>query len=152
VPDAAAVAGGVPERDPALRVAAHLQAPPGAGDLGIANGQKRAPAQAGGPVRGRRHADRAVLREAGSHGRLDCPDARRVAAGTVVPGVAGHKDPQRPDLASDIDETRRYLDATASIIEKSDDRAGFYASVKAQYPDRVNPWSIWLSALRLFTS
>jgi hypothetical protein len=66
--------------------------------------------------------------------------------------VAGHKDPRRPDLVSDIDETRRYLDAAASIIEKSGDRAGFYASVKAQYPDRVNPWSIWLSALRLFTS
>jgi glyoxylase-like metal-dependent hydrolase (beta-lactamase superfamily II) len=66
--------------------------------------------------------------------------------------VAGHKDPQRPDLASDIDETRRYLDAAASSIEKSDDRSGFYARVKAQYPDRVNPWSIWLSALRLFPS
>ena len=65
--------------------------------------------------------------------------------------VAGHKDPRRPDLASDIDETRRYLDAAALIIEKSADRAGFYASVKAQYADRVNPWSIWLSALRLFT-
>jgi glyoxylase-like metal-dependent hydrolase (beta-lactamase superfamily II) len=66
--------------------------------------------------------------------------------------VAGHKDPRRPDLASDIGETRRYLDAVASIIDKSDDRSGFYASVQAQYPDRVNPWSIWLSAPRLFTS
>jgi hypothetical protein len=36
VPDAAAVAGGVLEGDPALRVAAHLQAPPCAGDLSIA--------------------------------------------------------------------------------------------------------------------
>lgn len=66
--------------------------------------------------------------------------------------VAGHKDPRQPDRASDIDETRRYLDAAALIIEKSADRAGFYASMKAHYPGRLNPWSIWLSALRLFTS
>jgi hypothetical protein len=66
--------------------------------------------------------------------------------------VAGHKDPRRPDLASDIDQTRRYLDTATVITEKSADRAGFYASMKAQYPDRVNPWSIWLSALRLFPS
>jgi glyoxylase-like metal-dependent hydrolase (beta-lactamase superfamily II) len=66
--------------------------------------------------------------------------------------VAGHKDARRPDLASDIDETRRYLDAAASVIEQSADRAGFYASVRDRYPDRVNPWSIWLSALRLFPS
>ncbi|MEU3183160.1 MBL fold metallo-hydrolase [Streptomyces sp. NPDC006923] len=64
--------------------------------------------------------------------------------------VSGHKDAQRPDLPSDIGETRRYLDAAAEIIDGATDRAGFYAAVKQRYPDRVNPYTIWLSALRLF--
>lgn len=64
--------------------------------------------------------------------------------------VSGHKDPARADLASDIGETRRYLDTAASIIERSSDRAGFYAAMKEAYPERVNPYTIWLSALRLF--
>jgi glyoxylase-like metal-dependent hydrolase (beta-lactamase superfamily II) len=64
--------------------------------------------------------------------------------------VSGHKDPSRPDSASDIEETRRYLDAAAAIIANSSDRAQFYDGVKAAYPDRVNPYTIWLSALRLF--
>jgi hypothetical protein len=42
------------------------------------------------------------------------------------------------DLASDIGETRRYLDTAASIIERSSDRAGFYAAMKEAYPERVN--------------
>jgi glyoxylase-like metal-dependent hydrolase (beta-lactamase superfamily II) len=64
--------------------------------------------------------------------------------------VSGHKDPSRPDLPSDIDETRRYLDAAAQVIEQSRDRAGFYAAMTARYPERVNPYTIWLSALRLY--
>jgi glyoxylase-like metal-dependent hydrolase (beta-lactamase superfamily II) len=66
--------------------------------------------------------------------------------------VSGHKDPSRPDLASDIDETRRYLDAAAGIIASTSDRAGFFARVMEQYPKRLNPWAVWLSAIRLFES
>jgi hypothetical protein len=64
--------------------------------------------------------------------------------------VSGHKDATRPDLASDIDETRRYLDVADEVIRSSADRAGFYAHLKGRYPQRVNPYTIWLSALRLF--
>ncbi|MGN6128285.1 MAG: MBL fold metallo-hydrolase [Humibacter sp.] len=64
--------------------------------------------------------------------------------------VSGHKDPSRSDLPSDIDETLRYLDAATEVIEESADRAGFYAAMAARYPERVNPYTIWLSALRLY--
>ncbi|MEV4262468.1 MBL fold metallo-hydrolase [Kribbella sp. NPDC049584] len=64
--------------------------------------------------------------------------------------VSGHKDADRPDAASDIGETRRYLDAAAAVIGRSTDRAGFYAAMTARYPQRVNPYTVWLSALRLF--
>jgi glyoxylase-like metal-dependent hydrolase (beta-lactamase superfamily II) len=64
--------------------------------------------------------------------------------------VSGHKDATRPDLASDVDETHRYLDAAGAAIASSSDRAGFYANLSRRYPQRVNPYTIWLSALRLF--
>jgi len=66
--------------------------------------------------------------------------------------VAGHKDATRPDLASDVDETRRYLDAAGEAITSSSGRAGFYANLNRRYPQRVNPYTIWLSGLRLFES
>jgi glyoxylase-like metal-dependent hydrolase (beta-lactamase superfamily II) len=66
--------------------------------------------------------------------------------------VSGHKDATRRDLASDVGETRRYLDAAGAAIASSSDRAGFYANLKGRYPQRVNPYTIWLSALRLFES
>ncbi|SNY53544.1 MBL fold metallo-hydrolase [Paractinoplanes atraurantiacus] len=66
--------------------------------------------------------------------------------------VASHKDTRRPDLPSDIDETRRYLDAAAEVIDSSADATEFYHALKRRYPDRINPWAIWLSARRLFTN
>jgi len=79
------------------------------------------------------------------HRAIDRVDALRPA--TVI---AGHKDASRPDAASDIEETRRYLDRAGTIIGQVTDRASFYAAVREAYPDRVNPYTIWLSALRLF--
>ncbi|MDR7275212.1 MBL fold metallo-hydrolase [Catenuloplanes atrovinosus] len=64
--------------------------------------------------------------------------------------VASHKDPGRPDSPADIDETRRYLDAAAGVLDHATDATGFFHALKTRYPDRVNPWAIWLSALRLF--
>ncbi|MEV7076309.1 MBL fold metallo-hydrolase [Streptomyces sp. NPDC093990] len=64
--------------------------------------------------------------------------------------VASHKDTRRGDSASDIDETRRYLDAAASVLGKASDATQFFNALKEQYPERVNPWAIWLSARRLF--
>ncbi|WP_433919017.1 MBL fold metallo-hydrolase [Streptomyces canus] len=64
--------------------------------------------------------------------------------------VASHKDTQRGDPASDIDETRRYLDAGAVVLDQSTNRVDFFHAMKQRYPERVNPWAIWLSALQLF--
>lgn len=65
--------------------------------------------------------------------------------------VASHKDPTCPDSPSDIDETRRYLDAVGPVPDSTSDATEFYHAVKKLYPDRVNPWAIWLTALRLFS-
>ncbi|MGP2440926.1 MBL fold metallo-hydrolase [Streptomyces sp. JW3] len=64
--------------------------------------------------------------------------------------IAGHKDTRRPDLPSDIDETRRYLDTAAAVLDRAGDATEFFNALKERYPDRVNPWAIWLSARRLF--
>lgn len=64
--------------------------------------------------------------------------------------VASHKDVQRGNPASDIDETRRYLDAGAAVLEQSTSPAEYFNAMKQRYPERVNPWAIWLSALQLF--
>lgn len=64
--------------------------------------------------------------------------------------VAGHKDTQRGNPASDIEETRRYLDVGAVVLEQSTNPAEFFNAMKQRYPERVNPWAIWLSALQLF--
>ncbi|MFD7815768.1 MBL fold metallo-hydrolase [Streptomyces sp. NPDC059785] len=64
--------------------------------------------------------------------------------------VASHKDTRRGNPASDIEETRRYLEVGASVLERSTDRAQFFNAMKQRYPERVNPWAIWLSALQLF--
>ncbi|MBY6414518.1 MBL fold metallo-hydrolase [Rhodococcus sp. BP-252] len=64
--------------------------------------------------------------------------------------VAGHKDPRRGDDPTTIDDTRRYLDRVAPVIDRTGDAVHFFQDVKAIDPDRVNPWAIWLGALRLF--
>ncbi|MFG2733135.1 hypothetical protein [Streptomyces canus] len=64
--------------------------------------------------------------------------------------VASHKDTQRGNPASDIEETRCYLDAGAVVLEQSTNPAGFFNGMKQRYFERVNPWAIWLSALQLF--
>jgi hypothetical protein len=63
--------------------------------------------------------------------------------------VAGHKDARRPDAPSDIDETRRYLETTARLLDGEPTRREFFSSVLGRYPGRVNPYTVWLSALRL---
>jgi glyoxylase-like metal-dependent hydrolase (beta-lactamase superfamily II) len=63
--------------------------------------------------------------------------------------VAGHKDARRPDSVTDIDETHRYLEVAGALLEGEPTRAEFFERVVAHYPDRVNPFTVWLSALRL---
>jgi glyoxylase-like metal-dependent hydrolase (beta-lactamase superfamily II) len=63
--------------------------------------------------------------------------------------VAGHKDPSREDSPANIDETRRYLDDAARLLAVQPTRGEFYAQMLCQYPDRVNPYTVWLSATSL---
>lgn len=65
--------------------------------------------------------------------------------------VASHKDPTRPDSPSDIDETRRYLDAVGVKLLDGVVELGGVGGAVGDWPDRVNPWAIWLTALRLFS-
>lgn len=64
--------------------------------------------------------------------------------------VASHKDIQRGNPASDIEETRRYLDVAAVVLQQATTPAEYFDAMKQRYPERVNPWAIWLSALQLF--
>ncbi|WP_033329673.1 MBL fold metallo-hydrolase [Streptomyces yerevanensis] len=64
--------------------------------------------------------------------------------------VASHKDIQRGNPASDIEETRRYLDVAAVVLKQATTPAEYFDAMKQRYPERVNPWAIWLSALQLF--
>jgi glyoxylase-like metal-dependent hydrolase (beta-lactamase superfamily II) len=63
--------------------------------------------------------------------------------------VAGHKDARRPDAVTDIDETHQYLDAMSSLFDAGLSRPEFFTRVLKLYPDRVNPYTVWLSAQRL---
>jgi glyoxylase-like metal-dependent hydrolase (beta-lactamase superfamily II) len=63
--------------------------------------------------------------------------------------VAGHKDARRDDSPATIAETRRYLDDAARLLAGKPSRAGFFSAMLAAYPERVNPYTVWLSASRL---
>jgi glyoxylase-like metal-dependent hydrolase (beta-lactamase superfamily II) len=63
--------------------------------------------------------------------------------------VAGHKDATRDDSPANIAETRRYLETTAEFLTAEPSRNEFYARVIEHYHDRVNPYTVWLSARRL---
>ncbi|MFC0430909.1 MBL fold metallo-hydrolase [Kutzneria buriramensis] len=64
--------------------------------------------------------------------------------------VAGHKDENagRGNSPVIIDETRQYLLAAAEILAGEPTRLSFFDQVLARFPDRVNPTTVWLSALR----
>ena len=63
--------------------------------------------------------------------------------------VAGHKDVRRPDAVADIDATHRYLDETTALLAAKPARREFFTRVLELYPERVNPYTVWLSARRL---
>jgi len=65
--------------------------------------------------------------------------------------VAGHKDATRDDSPANITETRRYLDDAARLLAARPSRTGFYSRMLELYPQRVNPYTVWLSASRLLS-
>ena len=66
--------------------------------------------------------------------------------------VAGHKDATRDDDPSIIAETREYLLAAAEILHGRPTRVEFLDRMVKRFPDRVNPTTAWLSAIRLIQS
>jgi len=63
--------------------------------------------------------------------------------------VVGHKDETRDDAPASIAETRQYLDEAARLLESGPTRGEFFALMLQRYPERVNPYTVWLSARRL---
>ena len=82
----------------------------------------------------------------GWHRALDIVDALRPAH-----VVAGHKDAARDDAPANIAETRRYLDDSARLLAAKPTRAEFFSAMLTMYPERVNPYTVWLSATRLLS-
>jgi len=65
--------------------------------------------------------------------------------------VAGHKDPVRDDDPTRaITGTRRYLDDVDDLLRRKADPAGFVESMLERHPDRLNPSTLWGSALALY--
>ncbi len=48
--------------------------------------------------------------------------------------------------------TRRYLDDAAKLLAAGPSREEFFAKTLAMYPDRVNPFTVWLNATRLLSA
>jgi hypothetical protein len=63
--------------------------------------------------------------------------------------VAGHKDQARDDAPSAIADTRRYLDDAARVLAAGPGREEFFVEMLRLYPERINPYTVWLSARRL---
>jgi glyoxylase-like metal-dependent hydrolase (beta-lactamase superfamily II) len=80
----------------------------------------------------------------GWHQALDVVESLRPAR-----VVAGHKDEARDDVPATIGETRRYLDDAARLLAAGPSREEFFDRMLGLYPDRINPYTVWLSARTL---
>lgn len=78
---------------------------------------------------------------------LEAIDVVESLAPTTV--IAGHKDATRADGPSIIAETREYLFAVAEVLRDEPTRVEFLDRMVARFPDRLNPTTAWLSAIRL---
>ncbi|MFC1436316.1 MBL fold metallo-hydrolase [Streptacidiphilus sp. N1-3] len=63
--------------------------------------------------------------------------------------VAGHQDPSRGNRPSDIAATRAYLDTAEELLAAQPGREEFLTQLVRLYPERINPFTVWMSALRL---
>lgn len=63
--------------------------------------------------------------------------------------VAGHKDGTRDDAPTAIAQTRKYLDDADRLLAAGLTREEFFFRTLERYPERVNPYTVWLSARRL---
>jgi glyoxylase-like metal-dependent hydrolase (beta-lactamase superfamily II) len=63
--------------------------------------------------------------------------------------VAGHKNPQAADDASQIQETRKYLTDARDLLKSSTRAQEFYEGMLALHPNRLNPGALWGAAITL---
>ncbi|MFG1762394.1 MBL fold metallo-hydrolase [Micromonospora parva] len=63
--------------------------------------------------------------------------------------VASHKNRNRPDDPSSIDETRRYLLNVERLLAEKSTALEFFDAMMELYPDWVNPGPLWYGALGL---
>lgn len=63
--------------------------------------------------------------------------------------VAGHKNKNLPDAPAILDQTRQYLLDAQKLLLSKPTPLEFYNQMIALHPDRINPGSMWLSALAL---
>lgn len=88
------------------------------------------------------------LSEAGEHGIdswLRALDTVAAVAPTTI--VAGHKNPERDDRASIIDDTRNYLNAAAEVFAHASSRAEYFETMVRTFPAWLNPGIAWLTAV-----
>jgi glyoxylase-like metal-dependent hydrolase (beta-lactamase superfamily II) len=60
--------------------------------------------------------------------------------------IAGHKRPGNADSSKIIEETRQYIRDFDRIAGTTTTARELYDKMLELYPDRVNPWALWLSA------
>ncbi|WP_405467821.1 MBL fold metallo-hydrolase [Streptomyces canus] len=60
--------------------------------------------------------------------------------------VAGHKDPQAPDTAAAIEETRAYIHDFARLEQDATSALELYEAMLKIHPDRINRGALWGSA------
>ncbi|WP_234317153.1 hypothetical protein [Streptomyces sp. NRRL WC-3744] len=61
--------------------------------------------------------------------------------------VAGHKNPERDDPASVIDDTRDYLHAAAEVFAGATGRADYFEAMTRRFPAWLNPGIAWLTTV-----
>ncbi|MDH6630169.1 glyoxylase-like metal-dependent hydrolase (beta-lactamase superfamily II) [Streptomyces sp. LBL] len=60
--------------------------------------------------------------------------------------VAGHKDPQAPDTAGAIEQTRAYIHDFARLEQEAESVLDLYEAMLKIHPDRINRGALWGSA------
>jgi hypothetical protein len=63
--------------------------------------------------------------------------------------VAGHKNKNLPDAPDVLEQTRQYLLDAQKLLSSKPTPLEFYHRMIALHPDRINPGSLWSSALAL---
>jgi glyoxylase-like metal-dependent hydrolase (beta-lactamase superfamily II) len=63
--------------------------------------------------------------------------------------VAGHKNKNLPDAPDILEQTKQYLLGAQKLLSSKPTPLEFYNQMIALHPERINPGSLWLSALAL---